>query len=45
VFLSADEMDGLRRLASAGFRVEARAVPLDSPMDLPEMERRWAAAG
>ncbi|HQR30170.1 MAG TPA: PTS sugar transporter subunit IIB [Anaeromyxobacteraceae bacterium] len=45
VFLSAAEMEGLRRLAAAGFRIEARAVPLDAPLDLAEMERRWAAAG
>jgi PTS system mannose-specific IIB component len=45
VFLAAAELDALRRLAAAGFRVEARAVPLDAPVDLPEMERRWNAAG
>ncbi len=45
VFLSAPEMEGLRRLAGTGFRVEARAVPLDAPVDLAEIERRWAAAG
>ncbi len=45
VFLSGAELDGLRRLASAGFRVEARAVPLDAPIDLAEIERRWNASG
>jgi N-acetylgalactosamine PTS system EIIB component len=45
VFLSGAEMEGLRRLAAAGFRVEARAVPLDAPIDLAEIERRWKAAG
>ena len=45
VFLSAPELEGLRRLAAAGFRVEARAVPLDAPLDLAEVERRWAASG
>lgn len=45
VFLAAAELDALRRLAAAGFRVEARAVPLDAPVDLSEMERRWNAAG
>ncbi|HET8723427.1 MAG TPA: PTS sugar transporter subunit IIB [Anaeromyxobacteraceae bacterium] len=45
IFLSVAEMEGLRRLAAAGFRVEARAVPLDAPLDLAEMGRRWAAAG
>jgi PTS system mannose-specific IIB component len=45
VFLAGAELDALRRLGAAGFRVEARAVPLDAPVDLPEMERRWNAAG
>lgn len=45
VFLSGEELEGLRRLAAAGFRVEARAVPLDAPIDLAEIERRWNAAG
>ena len=45
VFLSGAEVDGLRRLAAAGFRVEVRAVPLDAPIDLAEIERRWNAAG
>jgi len=45
VFLSAAEMEGLRRLGAAGFRVEARAVPLDAPVDLAEIERRWGAGG
>ena len=45
VFLSGPEVDALRRLAAAGFRVEARAVPLDAPIDLAEIERRWNAGG
>jgi PTS system mannose-specific IIB component len=45
VFLSAAEMEGLARLAAAGFRIEARAVPLDAPVDLAEITRRWGAAG
>jgi N-acetylgalactosamine PTS system EIIB component len=45
VFLSEGELEGLGRLAAAGFRVEARAVPLDAPIDLAEIERRWNAAG
>ena len=40
VFLSDEELGGLRRLAAAGFRVELRAVPLDSPLDLAEVGRR-----
>jgi N-acetylgalactosamine PTS system EIIB component len=45
VFLSAAEVESLRRLGAAGFRVEARAVPLDAPVELAEIERRWSAAG
>ena len=45
VFLTAAELDGLRRLEAAGFRVEVRAVPLDAPVGLAEIERRWNAAG
>ena len=45
VFLSGDELEALRRLAGAGFSVEARAVPLDAPVALAEIERRFAAAG
>jgi PTS system mannose-specific IIB component len=45
VFLSGPEVDALRRLSEAGFRVEVRAVPLDAPIDLAEIERRWHAAG
>jgi PTS system mannose-specific IIB component len=45
VFLSPEELAALRRLAAAGFSVEARALPLDAPVALAEIERRWAAAG
>ena len=45
VFLSGVELEGLRRLAAAGFQVEVRAVPLDAPVGLAEIERRWGAAG
>jgi PTS system N-acetylgalactosamine-specific IIB component len=45
VFLSGAEVDGLRRLGAAGFRVEVRAVPLDAPIGQAEIERRWNAAG
>ncbi len=45
VFLSSAELDALRRLGAAGFRVEARAVPIDAAVDLAEIERRWATAG
>ncbi len=44
VFLRAEELGALRRLAAAGLRVEARAVPGDSPTDVEEMERRFQRA-
>jgi PTS system mannose-specific IIB component len=44
VFLSGDELDALRALAAEGFRVEARAIPSDSPAGMGEIERRYAAA-
>jgi PTS system mannose-specific IIB component len=44
VFLSGDEVDALRTLAADGFRVEARAIPSDSPAGMDEIERRYAAA-
>ena len=45
VFLTGAELDGLRRLEAGGFRIEVRAVPLDAPIGLAEIERRWNAAG
>jgi PTS system mannose-specific IIB component len=45
VFLRADELDALQALAAAGFEVEARAVPSDSPAGVAELERRWRSAG
>lgn len=44
VYLSGDEVEALRRLAGRGFAVEARAVPGEPPLGLPEIERRWRAA-
>jgi PTS system mannose-specific IIB component len=44
VFLSAGELAALERLAAAGFRVEARALPADAPLGLDEIRRRFAAA-
>jgi PTS system mannose-specific IIB component len=44
VFLSGDEVDALRALAAEGFRIEARAIPSDSPAGMGEIERRYAAA-
>ncbi len=43
VFLSGDEVDALRALAAEGFRIEARAIPSDSPTGMGEIERRYAA--
>jgi PTS system mannose-specific IIB component len=45
VFLGGEELEVLRGLAAAGFAVEARAVPAEAPVGLPEIERRWNAAG
>lgn len=44
VFLSADEFEVLRRLAAAGFNIEARALPSDVPVVFTEIARRFAAA-
>jgi len=44
VFLREEELLMLRDLAAAGFRVEARAVPSDSPTDVEEMGRRFHQA-
>ncbi|MBI5067067.1 MAG: PTS sugar transporter subunit IIB [Deltaproteobacteria bacterium] len=44
LFLKEEELLMLRDLAAAGFRVEARAVPGDSPTDVEEMGRRFQQA-
>jgi PTS system mannose-specific IIB component len=44
VFLSAEEVALLRELADAGFEVEARAIPSESPAGMDEIERRYAAS-
>lgn len=44
VFLAGEEVDALRRLAAEGFRIEARAIPSESPAGMGEIERRYAAA-
>ncbi len=44
VFLTAEELAQLQALAAAGFELEARAIPSDAPVGLPEMLRRYAAA-
>jgi len=44
VFLSADELAALKALAAAGVRVEARAVPSEHALELPELRSRWERA-
>jgi PTS system mannose-specific IIB component len=44
VFLSGEELEALRALAAEGFRIEARAIPSESPAGMGEIERRYAAA-
>jgi PTS system N-acetylgalactosamine-specific IIB component len=43
VFLTGLELEALGALAAAGFEVEARAIPSDAPVGLPELARRYAA--
>jgi PTS system mannose-specific IIB component len=42
VFLTEREIAALRRLHAAGFAIEARAVPSESPTGIEEIERRYA---
>lgn len=44
VFLTADELGDLAKLAASGFDLEARAIPSDAPAGLDELARRYAAA-
>ncbi len=44
VFLSAAELATVRALAAAGFEIEARAIPSESPAGMGEIERRYEAA-
>jgi PTS system mannose-specific IIB component len=44
VFLSADELGEVQRLAAAGFEVEARAVPSDAPTGVAELARKYGGA-
>jgi PTS system mannose-specific IIB component len=44
VFLSAAEVQAVLSLRSAGFEVEARAVPAESPVGVDEIERRYKQA-
>ena len=43
VFLTEAELAALGTLVSAGFEVEARAIPQDAPIGLAELGRRYAA--
>ena len=43
VYLDAAELEALGQLAASGTDVEARAVPSDHPVRLPEMRSRFAA--
>ncbi|WNG21034.1 PTS system mannose/fructose/N-acetylgalactosamine-transporter subunit IIB [Cystobacter fuscus] len=45
VFLSESELQTLQRLGHDGVRVEARAVPTEKPVELPELVERWGKAG
>jgi PTS system mannose-specific IIB component len=45
VFLARREIDALRALERAGFRVEARPIPTEPPLGLDEIEKRFSAAG
>lgn len=44
VFLGDPEIEALRLLTGAGFAVEARSIPSETPTGMAEMERRYAAA-
>jgi PTS system mannose-specific IIB component len=44
VFLSGEEVAALRELSAAGFEIEARAIPSESPSGMAEIERRYAAS-
>jgi PTS system mannose-specific IIB component len=41
VFLGAEELSALERLAAQGTEVEARAVPGERPLSLPEIKARF----
>ncbi len=43
VFLADPELATLRELVAAGFDVEARAIPSESPAGMGDIERRYAA--
>ena len=43
VFLAAEELEELEKLARTGTQVEVRAVPSETPIRLPELKARFAA--
>ncbi|AKF83768.1 PTS sugar transporter subunit IIB [Myxococcus sp. MISCRS1] len=45
VFLAEAELRTLQQLAEQGVRVEARAVPAEKPVELPDLSERWVKAG
>ena len=45
VFLSEQEMQVLHKLVGVGVRVEARAVPVEKPVELADLQERWGKAG
>ena len=45
VFLAEAELKTLQQLAEQGVRVEARAVPVEKPVELLDLTERWAKAG
>ncbi len=44
VFLGGPDVEVLRLMQGAGFAVEARAMPAETPTGMAEIERRYAAA-
>jgi len=44
VFLSPEELAALKALAASGVHVEARAVPSERVLELPELQERWERA-
>ncbi|NOJ92765.1 PTS sugar transporter subunit IIB [Corallococcus coralloides] len=45
VFLAEGELQALQQLSAQGVRVEARAVPAEKSVDLPDLTERWSKAG
>jgi PTS system mannose-specific IIB component len=44
-YLAPEEVEELRALSAAGFAVDLRAVPSDSPLGIDEVERRTRSPG